>query len=100
MSNRYLSLYINIGKKRSLVIDAERKDAMLVWKLKCRAENGAVGRLRYRYKVKTVVGRKHRELKLQSVRRVDLERTEMIVRVFRYLDIECLPQRLAHSIVA
>lgn len=51
MPNRHFSLYINIGQKRSLVIDAERKDAMLVWKLKCRAKNGAVGRLRYRYKV-------------------------------------------------
>ena len=47
-----------------------------------------------------MVGRQHRELKLQSVRGVNIERVEMIVRVFRYLDVECLWQRLARLITS
>ena len=46
MSHRYFPLYIHVGEKRSLIVDAERKDAMLVWKLEGTAEDGAIGCLR------------------------------------------------------
>lgn len=72
------------------MIDAERKDAMLIWKLKGTAEDSTVRRLRNGYKVETMIRREHGEFKLQSIRGVNLERSELIVRVLRDLDVECL----------
>ena len=57
MSDRYFPLYIHVGKEWSLIIDAERKYAMLIWKLERSAEDCAVGCLRNGYKIETMIGR-------------------------------------------
>ena len=67
MSDSHFPLYIHIGEEWPLVIDAKRKDAMLIWKLEGTAEDGAVRCLRNGYKIKTMIGREHGKLKLQSV---------------------------------
>lgn len=95
MSDRYFPLYVHAGEERSLIVDAERKDTMLIWKLEGAAEDSAVRCLRYRHKFKTMIGREHGKFKLQSVRGINLERTEMIVRILRDLDVEGLRQELA-----
>ena len=74
MSDRYFPLYVHVGKEWSLIVDAERKDTMLIWKLEGAAEYSAVGCLRYRHKFETMIGREHGKFKLQSVRGVNLER--------------------------
>ena len=100
MSDRYFPLYVHVGEEWSLVIDAERKDAMLVWKLEGTAKNSAIRCLRNGYEIETVIRREHGKFKLQSVRGVDFERTEMIVRVLRYLDVEGLQGQSAHLLAA
>ena len=90
MPYRYFSFYIHVGQERSLVVHAERKDAMLVWKLEGTAEDGAVGCLGGGYQIETMIGREHSKLELQSVGRVNLERAKMIIDVFGYFNIECL----------
>ena len=49
MSDRHFPLHIHVGEEGPLVIDAERKDAMLIRKLEGTAEDGAVSCLRNRY---------------------------------------------------
>ena len=56
MSDRHFPFDIHVGQERSLVIDAERKDAMLIWKLERTAEDSAVGCLRNGYKIETMIG--------------------------------------------
>ena len=96
MSNRYFPLYVHIGKEWSLVIDSERKDAMLVWKLERSTEYGTVWGLRNGCKIETMIGREHGKFQLQSVRGVNLKRFELIVRILGYFDVERLWQRSAH----
>ena len=67
MPDRYFSLYIHVGEEWSLIVDAERKDAMLVRKLEGTAEDSTVGGIRNGYEVETMIGRKHGKFKLQSV---------------------------------
>lgn len=57
MSDRDFPLYVHVGEEGSLVVDAERKYAMLVWKLEGTAEDSAVWCLRNGYKIKTMIRR-------------------------------------------
>ena len=75
MPDRHFPLYVHVSEERSFVIDAERKDAMLVWKLECTAEDSAVRCLRNGYEIETLIRRKHGKFKLQRVRGVNFERT-------------------------
>lgn len=46
MSHRHLTFDIDVGEERPFVINAEGKDAVLVWRAEGGAEEGAVGRSR------------------------------------------------------
>ena len=67
MPDCYFSFYVHVGEERSLVVDAEGKDAMLVRQSEGTAENSAIKCLRCGYKIETMIGRKHSEFKLQSI---------------------------------
>ena len=67
MPDCYFSFYVHVGEERSLVIDAEGKDTMLVRQSEGAAEDSAIKCLRSGYKIETVIGRKHGKFKLQSI---------------------------------
>ncbi len=56
MSDGNFPLDVHVGEEGSFIIDAERKDAMLVWKLEGTAEDSAVGCLRDWYKIEAMIG--------------------------------------------
>ena len=100
MSHRHFSFYIHVGKEWSLIVHPERKDAMLIRKLEGTAEDGAISCLRDGLQIKTMIRREHGKFKLQSVRGIHLEWTEMVVNIFRDLDIERLGQSLSAPVGA
>ena len=67
MPDRYFPFYVHIGEERSLVVDAEGEDTMLVRQSEGTAEDSAIKCLRSGYKIETMIGRKHGKFKLQSI---------------------------------
>lgn len=78
MTNRHFPLHVDVGQEWSLVVDAEREYAMLVWQAKRSAVDGAVGCCGYRLEVESVEWRKHSEFQLEFIVRDDGEWRKMI----------------------
>lgn len=78
MTNRHFPLHVDVGQEWSLVIDAEREYAMLVWQAECSAEDGAIECCGYRLEVESVERRKHSEFQLEFIVRGDGEWGKMI----------------------
>ena len=85
-----LSLLLDIGQKRSLVVDFECEDAMLVGQRERCAEDGAVRCRAYGMKRQTVEGREHAELELEAVFGGDDEWRVVCRGILREFDVEGL----------
>ncbi len=56
MADCYFPLDVDVRQERSLVVDSEGEDAVLIWQFEGGTENGAVGSGGDRVKVKAVEG--------------------------------------------
>lgn len=94
MSHRHLTLNIDAGEEWPLVVDAERKNAMLVWRAEGGAEESAVGGGGDRGEGEAVEWGKHGELELEGVGGQDRERAAVGVSVFGKFDGEGLRREI------
>lgn len=79
MPNCHFPLDVNVSQERAFVVDAEGKDAVLIWKFECSAENSTVHGVRDGLEVQAMKRGEHGELKLDSVGRWDGQRYEVVV---------------------
>ena len=78
MSDSNCALLKDIGQERSLVIDQEVEDSMLIWQLEARAEDGAVRGPRGCRQWESVKRREHAEFELNGIARRWNERLVMV----------------------
>lgn len=90
VSNGHLSLLLDVGKERSLIIDFEGEDAVLVGCCKRGAEDGTVRSCSDRVERKTMEWGEHGELELDGVGCSRSEGYVVSVGILRQLDVEAL----------
>lgn len=79
MPNRHFPLDVNVSQERTFIVDAEGKDAVLIWELEFSTENSAVYGVRDGLEVQAMKWGEHGEFKLDSVCRWDGQGYEVVI---------------------
>lgn len=67
MPDSHFSFHVDVGKEWPLVVDTERKDAMLVWQAERSAVDSAVPSFGNGLQIESMEGRKHGEFQLDGI---------------------------------
>lgn len=79
MPNCHFPLDVNVSQERAFVVDAEGKNAVLIWEFECSAENSTVHSMRGGLEVQAMKRGEHGEFKLESVGSWDGQWYEMVI---------------------